>query len=438
MLPAATMTGNFWDEEIEALAPTELKDLQQERLRELVRGVYERNSAYRDWFKAAGVKPDDINRLEDLEKLPFLTKDDLRRYYPYGLVCVPQSEVLYIHASSGTTGKPVVATYTQRDLESWAELMARSLWAGGFRRDDVLHNAYSYSLFTGAHGHELGANRIGATVIPVGAGNTRRQLAIMRDFGATALAATPSYTLYMAEVAEGMGLNPKKDFQIKFGFLGAEAWSDELKVKIEETWGMRACEQYGLTELIGPGVSFDCGTGEGLHVSADHFLVEVVDPETGEPLPPGNRGELVFTTLMKEAFPVIRFRSRDLAVMSEERCRCGRTLPRHSRILGRADDMLKVKGVIVFPRQIEEAIMRVAGASEHYQIVKTREVPLAELRVLVEPTPERFSYGAQEELARQVSQEIYAMLGIHLNVEAVAPGSLPRSEGKAKRVVEAE
>ena len=249
------METTYWDEQVETPAPEELRDLQLERLKELVAYVYKSNSGYKERFNAAGVKPSDIKKLEDLEKLPFLAKDDLRRYYPYDLVCVPMSEVLYIHASSGTTGKPVVAAYTKKDLDNWADLMARSLWAGGVRRDDVLHNAFGYGLFTGAHGHELGANRIGATVIPMGAGNTRRQLTVMRDFGATALAATPSYTLYLAEVAEELGLDPKKDFRIKFGFLGAEAWSDELKDKIEKTWGMRACEQYGLTEVIGVLVS---------------------------------------------------------------------------------------------------------------------------------------------------------------------------------------
>lgn len=430
------MEHGFWDKEIETLPPAELRALQLERLKEVVRYVYERNPGYRERFKEAKVKPSDIKALEDLQKLPFLTKDDLRNYYPFGLVCVPQSEIVYIHASSGTTGKPVVGTYTAKDLGNWAGLMARSLWAGGLREEDVLHNAYGYGLFTGAHGHELGAGLIGATVIPMGAGNTKRQLQLMRDFGATALGATPSYTLYLAEVAREMGLDPQRDFQVRLGFLGAEAWSDELKEKIEKTWGMEAREQYGLTEVIGPGVSFDCGEGEGLHVNADHFLVEVVDPQTGEPLPPGRQGELVFTTLTKEAFPVIRFRTRDLAILNEERCRCGRTLPRHSRILGRADDMLKVKGVIVFPKQIEEAIMRVQGASENYQIVKLREVPLSEIRVLVEPTPERFAAGDLEELAKQISEEIYAMLSIRVDVEAVAPGSIPRSEGKAKRVVE--
>jgi len=428
----------YWDEQMETLAPEQLKDLQLERLKDLVAYAFKHNPGYKKRFATAGVKPRDIKKLEDLAKLPFLTKDDLRRYYPYGLVCVPMSEIHYIHASSGTTGKPVVAAYTQKDLDNWADLMARSLWAGGLRTGDILHNAYGYGLFTGAHGHELGANRIGTTVIPMGAGNTRRQLAIMQDFGATALAATPSYTLYVAEVAKGLGLDPKKDFRIRLGFLGAEAWSDELKSKIEETWEMKTCEQYGLTEVIGPGVSFDCGMGDGLHINADHFLTEVVDPKTGAPLPPGERGELVFTTLMKEAFPVIRFRTRDLAVLTEERCDCGRSLPRHSRILGRADDMIKVKGVILFPRQIEEAIMRVAGTSENYQIIKEQTVPLTTLRVLVEPTAQRFAAGKLDELAKRISQEIYTMLSVHVTVEVVSPGSIPRSEGKAKRVTEAE
>jgi phenylacetate-CoA ligase len=348
------------------------------------------------------------------------------------------SKILYVHASSGTTGKPVVAPYTAGDLDHWAELMARSLWAGGFRQDDVLHNAYGYGLFTGAHGHDLGANRIGGAVIPMGAGNTRRQLSIMQDFGATALAATPSYALHLAEVARQSGLDPSLDFGIRIGFLGAETWSDELRGKIETTWAMRACEQYGLTEVIGPGVSFACGEGDSLHVNADHFLMEIVDPRTGEPLAPGERGELVFTTLRKEAFPVIRFRTRDLAVAHEGECRCGRTLPRHSRILGRADDMIKVKGVMLFPRQIEEAIMHVRGASENYQLVKLAKGSLHDLRVLVEPTPECADAGQQAEMAESISREIYAMLNVHVDVRAAPPESIPRTAGKAQRVTDGE
>ncbi len=431
------MERKFWDEGVERMPREDLRELQLERLKELVRHVYNENGEHRERLATARVKPSDIRKLEDLEKLPFLTKDDLRHYYPFGLTCVPMTDVLYVHASSGTTGRPVVATYTRRDLEDWADLMARSMWAGGFRQDDVLHNAYGYGLFTGAHGHELGADRIGATVVPIGAGNTARQLSIMRNFGATALAATPSYTLHMAEVAKGMGLDPSDDFGIKFGFLGAETWSDELKSQIERVWSMKACEQYGLTEVIGPGVSFSCGEGEGLHVNADRFLVEVVDPETGEPLPPGERGELTFTTVTKEAFPVIRFRTRDLAVLLDEECPCGRTLPRHSRILGRSDDMIKVKGVMVFPRQIEEAIMAVEGASENYQIIKLPNTPLSEIRVLVEPTPECFDAGDPDRMAKQVSHGIYTMLGVRVEVKPAPSGSIPRSSGKAQRVTEA-
>ena len=427
------MERRYW-EDVEAASLEALKEIQTKRLRRIVADVYEKNAGYRERFETAGVRPVDIRSLDDLPKLPYLTKDDLRDYYPYGLTCAPMKEFLYVHTSSGTSGKPVVAPYTRQDLDMWAKLMARGMWASGFRRDDVLHNAYGYGLFTGAHGHELGANRIGGMVIPIGAGNTRRQLTIMQDFGATALAATPSYTLYLAEVAQKSGLDPKSDFNIKFGFLGAEMWSDELKDKIEQVWGMKACEQYGLTEVIGPGVSFDCGEGNGLHVNADHFLVEVVDPQTGEPLSSGEQGELVFTTLTKEAFPVIRFRTRDLAILTEEKCACGRTLPRHSRILGRADDMIKVKGVMVFPRQIEEAIMRVDGASENYQIVKQVKGSMMGLRVLVEPTADRFPSGALEEWAEQISREIYTVVGVHVDVEAVPPESIPRSEGKAQRV----
>jgi phenylacetate-CoA ligase len=426
----------FWDEGIETMPQEELRELQLERPKELLHHVVDTSAEHRERLAAARVKPSDIGKLEDLKRLPFLTKDDLRNYYPFGLTCVPMRDVLYVHASSGTTGRPVVATYTRRDLEDWADLMARSMWAGGFRQDDVLHNAYSYGLFTGAHGHDLGAGRIGATVIPVGAGNTARQLSIMRDFGATALAATPSYTLHMAEVAKGMELDSSGDFGIKFGFLGAETWSDQLRSQIERVWGMRACEQYGLTEVIGPGVSFSCGEGDGLHVNADRFLMEVVDPETGEPLPPGERGELTFTTLTKEAFPVIRFRTRDLVVQLDEECPCGRTLPRHSRILGRSDDMIKVKGVMVFPRQIEEAIMGVEGASENYQIIKLPKTTLSEIRVLVEPTPECSETGDPDRMAKQVSHGIYTMLGVRVDVQPAPVGSIPRSAGKAQRVTE--
>jgi len=405
------------------------------RLKNVVRTVYEKNEFYHKKLKDAGVKPDDIKTLDDITKIPFLTKDDLRQYYPFGLLCVPLDEVVEVHASSGTTGKPVVGAYTKNDLEVWGEVMARSLYANGLRRGDVMQNAYGYGLFTGAHGFEKGAQKIGAMVVPISSGNTKRQITIMKDFGTTALASTPSYSLYMAEVAEEMGFSPADDFKLRLGLFGAEAWSDEMRKAIEKRWGITAYEHYGLTEIIGPGVVSECEE-KHLHINADHFLPEVIDPKTGEQLEPGEEGELVFTTLTKEAFPVLRFRTKDIAVYTEEECECGRTLPIQSRIKGRSDDMMKVKGVIVFPSQVEEAMMKVEGISGNYVLVKERKGAMTSLKVRVEPTEERYSQGSLGKLAEAAEEEIYAMLNIHVPVEIVEPNSLPRSVGKAKRVVE--
>lgn len=432
-----TMANNsFWDPKVETMPLEDLRSLQFERLRRVVRFAYEKNPVYHKRFEEAGVEPGDIRSLDDVSKLPMLTKADLREYYPFGLACVSLSDVLELHASSGTTGKPVVGLYTKSDLEVWSEVMARGLYCQGLRSGDILQNAYGYGLFTGAHGFERGAQRIGALVVPSSSGNTRRQINLLRDFGVVAIAATPSYVLYMAEVAEEMGFDPREDFKLRMGFFGAEAWSEEVREKIESRWGIKAFEHYGLTELIGPGVSFDCPARRGLHVNADHFLMEVVDPESGEHVAPGEEGELVFTSLTREATPVIRFRTRDLASYIEEECDCGRTLPRHGRIVGRSDDMLKVKGVIVFPTQIEEAVLKVDGASENYLIVKRRKGVMTELLVRVEPTAERYARGNLEEFGRRVGEELYAVLGLRIPVEVVKPGSIARSEGKAKRVVE--
>ena len=425
----------FWDEKIETMPIEDLKELQLKRLKKVVKMAYEKNEAYHKKFREAGIKPDDIKTLDDIAKIPFLTKDELRHYYPFGMLCVEMDDVVEIHASSGTTGKPVVGTYTKNDLEVRADVMARSLWANGLRKSDVLQNAYGYGLFTGAHGFEKGAQKIGATVIPTSSGNTKRQINIMRDFGTTALAATPSYSLYIAEVAEEMGYDLKKDFKLRLGLFGAEAWSDEMRKKIEERWGIVAHEHYGLTEIIGPGVVTECEE-KHLHINADHFLAEIIDPKTGERLEAGEEGELVFTTLTKEAFPAIRFRTRDIAGYMEEPCECGRTLPMQTRIKGRSDDMMKVKGVIVFPSQIEEAMMRVEGVSENYQIVKKKKGDMTTLAVRVEPTEERYKEGNLDSLAEKIEEEIYAILNLHVPVEIVKPGTLPRSEGKAKRVVE--
>jgi phenylacetate-CoA ligase len=401
----------------------------------MVNYVDQNNKYYHQKLKEVQVNPADIKNLDDIAKIPLLTKHDLREFYPYGLVCTPMDDIVEVHASSGTTGKPVVGPYTVNDVDLWAEVMARSLFANGVRKQDIMQNSYGYGLFTGAHGFEKGAQKIGASVITISSGNTKRQINTLKDFGATVLACTPSYSLYIAEVAEDMGLDPQNDFQLKIGCFGAESWSTEIRTKIEKRWGIRAHEHYGLTEIIGPGVISECSEKK-LHINADHFFPEIIDPISGESLSPGEEGELVFTTLTKEAFPALRFRTRDLAVLSEESCSCGRTLPIQSRIKGRSDDMMKVKGVIVFPSQIEAALMKVSGISDQYQIIKTKKGDITSLSVEVEPTEERYKEGHLDELGKKVEDEIFSILNLHVPVETIPPKTIPRSIGKAKRVIE--
>lgn len=429
------MTLELWNKKIESMSTEKLKELQLKRLKELVNRVYANNKYYKKKLDETKVKPSDIKNLNDIEKLPFLTKNDLREYYPFGLVCTELDDIVEVHASSGTTGKPVVGPYTRNDVELWGEVMARSLWANGLRKNDRMQNSYGYGLFTGAHGFEKGAQKIGAMVITISSGNTKRQIDVMKDFGSTAIACTPSYSLYIAEVAEENGLDPKSDFNLKLGLFGAEAWSEEMRNSIEKRWGITAHEHYGLTEIIGPGVVSEC-EHKKLHINADHFYPEIIDPNTGETLEPGEEGELVFTTLTKEAFPAIRFRTKDLASIYEEKCECGRTLPIQSRIKGRSDDMMKVKGVIVFPSQIEAALMQVSGVSDNYQIVKTKKRTMYELSVEVEPTEERWKEGHIDELEKKAEDEIYSILNLHVPVKAIEPKTIPRSTGKAKRVIE--
>jgi phenylacetate-CoA ligase len=429
------MQEGLWDAKIESMQLEKLKELQLKRLKELVKRVYDKNQFYKKKLVDAGLKPGDIKSLKDLEKIPFLTKQDLRNYYPFGLVCTPLDNIIEVHASSGTTGKPVVGPYTRADVEIWSEVMARSLYANGLRKSDIMQNAYGYGLFTGAHGFEKGAQKIGAMVITIGSGNTERQIDIMKDFGSTSLACTPSYSLHIAEVAEENGFNPAKDFKLRLGNFGAESWSEEMRKNIEKRWGIVAHEHYGLTELIGPGVVSEC-EHKKLHINADHFLPEVIDPDTGKTKGLGEEGELVFTTLTKEAFPAIRFRTRDLASISEEVCECGRTLPIQSRIKGRSDDMMKVKGVIVFPSQIEAAIMQIQGISDNYQIVKTKQGDITSLSVEVEPTDERYKQGHLDELEKQLESAIYRILNLNVPVKAIQPKTIPRSTGKARRVIQ--
>jgi phenylacetate-CoA ligase len=429
------MAEKLWDQKFESMSPSKLKELQLKRLKELVHRVYDKNKFYKKKFDDAKIKPDSIKTLKDIEKIPFLTKQDLRAYYPFGLVCTALDDVIEVHASSGTTGKPVVGPYTRNDVELWAEVMARSLWANGLRKSDVMQNSYGYGLFTGAHGFEKGAQKIGAMVITISSGNTERQIDVMKDFGTTTLACTPSYSLHIAEVAEEKGFDPSNDFKLRLGTFGAEAWSEEMRRTVEKRWGIIAHEHYGLTELIGPGVVSEC-EHKRLHINADHFYPELIDPKTGETLGFGEEGELVFTTLTKEAFPAIRFRTKDLASITEEVCDCGRTFPIMSRIKGRSDDMMKVKGVIVFPSQIEAALMQVPGVSDNYQIVKTKQGDSYSLSVDVEPSEERYKQGHIDEFEKKAENEIYRVLNLHVPVHAIPLKTIPRSTGKAKRVIE--
>ncbi|NAZ30771.1 MAG: AMP-binding protein [Caldimicrobium sp.] len=428
----------YWNKEAETMPREELQKLQLQRLREVVKYAYERVPFYRKRCEAAGIKPEDIRSFEDLKYIPFTSKADLREVYPFGLFAVPLSEIVEIHSSSGTTGKPVVAGYTRRDLEVWGEVMARSLTMIGVTSQDVIQIAYGYGLFTGGLGFHYGALKIGATIVPASAGNTRRQITLMQDFGTTVLACTPSYALYLAEYArDEMGIDPST-LKLRVGSFGAEMWTEEMRREIEKRFGIKAYNVYGLTEIIGPGVAHECEEQKGLHIWEDHFLPEIIDPETGEWVEEGKEGELVLTTLTKEGVPMIRFRTRDITSFVPGECPCGRTGRRIERIKGRTDDMIKVRGVMLFPYQIEQCILEVQGVEPHYQIILTRPHHLDEIEVQVEMAKETFSdeVRAIEELRRRLEKKIEETVGIRVKVTLVEPKSLPRSEGKAKRVID--
>ena len=427
----------IWNLEYESMSRPRLAELQLKRLREVVDRVYARVPYYRQKMEEAGIKPEDIRSLDDLAHLPFTTKEDLRENYPFGLFAVPMEEVVRIHASSGTTGKMTVVGYTRNDIKIWAQVMARTLACAGGTANDRIQVAYGYGLFTGGLGVHYGAEMMGATVIPISGGNTKRQIQIMKDFAATILACTPSYALYLAEGAAEEGIDPK-ELPLRAGIFGAEPWSENMRKEIEEKLGITAIDIYGLSEVIGPGVASECLEQNGLHVFEDHFLVEVVDPETGKPLPPGEKGEVVFTTLTKEAFPVIRYRTRDISILYPEPCACGRTMTRMHRILGRTDDMLIIRGVNVFPSQIENALLEIGETEPHYMLVVDRQQQLDELEVWVEVSEELFSDEVRkmEHLENRIRQKIESTLGIGVRVKLVEPKTIPRSEGKAKRVVD--
>jgi phenylacetate-CoA ligase len=427
------------DPEHEKMPREELQRLQLERLQVRVRDVYEKVPFYRQAFKEKGITPDDIQTLEDVAKLPFTAKLNFRDNYPFGLMAVPLDKVVRIHSSSGTTGKPIIAPYTQGDIDTWAELMARTLAASGVTSQDVLQNAYGYGLFTGGLGFHYGAELLGATVIPSGGGNTKRQILLLQDLGTTVLTCTPSYSLIVAETALDMGID-LRETKLRLGVMGAEPWSEQMRSEIEAKLGITAINIYGLTEVVGPGVSVECEHKCGMHIWEDHFLLEIIDPVGEEPLPYGSEGELVITTLTKEAQPVIRFRTRDITSLNPEPCGCGRTIARMSRITGRSDDMLIIRGVNVFPSQIESVLLDVEGVEPHYLILVDRQHAFKsdELEVWVEVSEDVFSDEMQkmERLEKRLRSEMDSVLGISAKIKLVEPKTIARTEGKAKRVVD--
>ncbi len=427
----------IWNEEMECMPREERRQLQSERLVSLVDRVYRNVPHYRAKMQAAGVEPGDIRSIEDLVKLPFSTKQDLRDTYPFGLFAVPMSEINRIHASSGTTGKQTVVGYTKHDLDVWAECMARSLAGAGATRDSIVHVAYGYGLFTGGLGAHGGAEKMGCAVIPVSAGNTARQITILKDFGPDIICCTPSYVSYLAEELLASGSSPA-DIKLKAGLFGAEPWSEEMRRDIERKLNIRALDIYGLSEIMGPSVSCECWEQTGMHVQEDHFLVEIIDPQTGNPVPDGETGEVVFTTLTKEGLPLIRYRTRDLSRLLTDPCACGRTTARLQRFTGRTDDMLIIRGVNVFPSQIESVLLEMGETAPHYMIYVDRKNNRDMMEVQVEMNQAMFSDAVKniEDLEARIKERLNSVLGLSVKVRLVEPKSIPRSEGKAQRVVD--
>jgi phenylacetate-CoA ligase len=427
----------IFDEEYETMPRLALESLQLHRLQKQIANVYAKVPYYAAKMDEVGVKPSDIKELSDVTKLPFTTKEDLRKNYPFGLFTVPMEEVVRIHASSGTTGQPTVVGYTKADIKMWAGLMARSLAAAGAKPKDIVHNSYGYGLFTGGLGAHYGAEELGATVIPISGGNTKKQIQIMKDFNSSVLLCTPSYALNIAEVMVDQGIDPRK-LNLRVGIFGAEPWSEAMRQEIEEQLGIVAIDIYGLSEIIGPGVAIECHEEQnGLHIMEDHFLAEIVDPETFEPLPIGEKGELVFTTITKEAFPVIRYRTKDFSRLIDDECSCGRTFHRMEKVTGRSDDMMIIRGVNVFPSQIEEVLISVEGVEPHYMIIIDRKGSMDTLEVQVEVS-NLFSGEIKklEATTTLIQKEIKQRLGVSCKATLVEPKTIIRSEGKAQRVID--
>ncbi len=429
----------YYQKDFECMPRKDLTDLQSQKLVNQVKYVYDNVECYRKRMDEAGVKPSDIRGLEDLHKLPFSYKSDLRDYYPYGLFARPLSDIVELHASSGTTGKRIVVGYTKNDLEMWADCTARMLTSIGATKDDIVQVAYGYGLFTGGFGLHYGAEKLGLTVIPISAGNTERQIETMIDFNATILACTPSYAMYLAETAEKMGVVDK--LKLKAGIFGAEPWTEEMRKQIEEKLHIKAYDIYGLTEIVGPGVAFECSEQQGMHINEDHFILEIIDPKTLEPITgDGKVGELVFTTIDREGAPLLRYRTRDLGYIKEAKCKCGRTFVRLSKPMGRSDDMLIIRGVNVFPSQIEEVLLQYcsSGITANYQIVVDRVNNTDTLDIYVEMAPDLFAddMASIEKLQKTLVDRLRSVLGIGAKVQLVNPNSITRSEGKAKRVID--
>ena len=428
----------YWNRKIETMPAQELKKLQLKELKQLVKHCYENSVFYRKRFDSAGLKPESVRSLDDLTKIPFTAKSDLKDNYPFGMVAAKSDEIVEIHASSGTTGNPIICAYTQGDMDVWQELMARSIYTAGGRRQDVIHIAYGYGLFTGGLGFHYGAQKVGAKIIPASGGMTQRQIKLMKDLGVTILACTPSFAVYLAETMAQEGVDPRKDLKLKTGMFGAEPWSEKIRERIEKELGIKAFDCYGLTELCGPGVAVECPEHKGLHIWEDHFIAETIDPDTGEVLSPGEEGELVFTGLTKTGLPMLRYRTRDLSRVETEKCACGRTHARMMRVHGRSDDMLIIRGVNVFPSQVEYAVMCFSELATQYLIVLDRPGALDTFLVKVELSEKAAKDPKvdQNALKNGIQKQIHIVTGITADVEIVKPGELPRTEGKAKRVLD--
>ncbi|QIA08047.1 phenylacetate--CoA ligase family protein [Draconibacterium halophilum] len=427
----------IWNEKIECASRDEMAAVQSERLKQTVQRIYHNIPSYRAKMQEIGMLPGDVRSVEDLKNLPFTNKTDLRDNYPFGMFTVPMSEIVRVHASSGTTGKPTVVGYTRNDLSMWAEVVTRSLCMSGVTRNDIVQVAYGYGLFTGGLGLHYGTENLGATVIPISGGNTKKQIQLMQDFGSSVIACTPSYALFLAEVMQEMGIDPE-ELKLRVGIFGAEPWSESMRKEIEAKLKLKAIDIYGLSEVIGPGVSCECEHQVGMHVNEDHFIPEILDTETLEPVAPGEVGELVFSTITKEGIPILRYRTRDLTRLIYDKCECGRTLVRMEKCKGRSDDMLIIRGVNVFPSQIESVLLEMSETEPHYLLIVEREGTLDILKLMVEVQEQFFSDEVREleKLKKKITHNIQSTLGISVDVKLVEPKTIERTAGKAKRVID--